>query len=164
MPATPIYALPYPAATDPADVPLDMQELATQIEVAFGELAYVEATVDISVTATADPGTQLVALPPINFAVNTIVLVEFFSRGVQPPQTAGAYILVKLSDNGVHTAQGAAVLTPAAGALNVPVHAVKRLTATAGSHTFIWRAIVSAGSGYVSAGATFPMFARLTRA
>ena len=32
MPTTPIYALPYPAAADPADVPLDMQELAERIE------------------------------------------------------------------------------------------------------------------------------------
>ena len=36
MPATPIYALPYPAAADPADVPLDMQELAERIEAVLG--------------------------------------------------------------------------------------------------------------------------------
>lgn len=33
MPTTPVYALPYPASTDPADVPLDMQELAERVEV-----------------------------------------------------------------------------------------------------------------------------------
>jgi hypothetical protein len=32
MGTTPIYALPYPAAADPADVPTDMQELADRIE------------------------------------------------------------------------------------------------------------------------------------
>lgn len=32
MPATPIYALPYPAATDPADVPADMGALANRVE------------------------------------------------------------------------------------------------------------------------------------
>ena len=32
MPATPIYALPYPAPSDPADMPLDLQELADRIE------------------------------------------------------------------------------------------------------------------------------------
>jgi hypothetical protein len=32
MGTTPIYALRYPAATDPADVPTDMQELATDVE------------------------------------------------------------------------------------------------------------------------------------
>jgi len=34
MPATTVYQLPYPAATDPADVPADMQRLANRIEVA----------------------------------------------------------------------------------------------------------------------------------
>jgi len=32
MPLTPTYSLPYPAPTDPADVPTDMQKLATAIE------------------------------------------------------------------------------------------------------------------------------------
>jgi hypothetical protein len=32
MPTTPIYALRYPALTDPADVPTDMGELATDVE------------------------------------------------------------------------------------------------------------------------------------
>jgi hypothetical protein len=36
MPTTPIYALPYPAAADPADVPLDMQELADQVAKVLG--------------------------------------------------------------------------------------------------------------------------------
>jgi hypothetical protein len=35
MPTTPVYALPYPAQTDPADVPTDMQELAERIEAVF---------------------------------------------------------------------------------------------------------------------------------
>jgi hypothetical protein len=32
MPTTPVHALPYPAAADPADVPLDMQELAERVD------------------------------------------------------------------------------------------------------------------------------------
>lgn len=32
MPNTPIYALPYPASSDPADVPVDLQELADRME------------------------------------------------------------------------------------------------------------------------------------
>lgn len=35
MPTTPTYALRYPAATDPADVPTDMGELATDVEAAL---------------------------------------------------------------------------------------------------------------------------------
>jgi hypothetical protein len=33
---TPIYALPYPSPSDPADVPADMQALASRIEAAIG--------------------------------------------------------------------------------------------------------------------------------
>jgi hypothetical protein len=36
MGTTPIYALPYPEATDPADVPTDMRELAERIEAVLG--------------------------------------------------------------------------------------------------------------------------------
>ena len=35
MPATPTYALRYPASTDPADVPVDMQKLASDVETAL---------------------------------------------------------------------------------------------------------------------------------
>jgi hypothetical protein len=35
MGATSVYQLPYPAATDPADVPTDLQELANRIEAAI---------------------------------------------------------------------------------------------------------------------------------
>jgi len=38
MPTTPIYALPYPAAADPADVPVDMQELAERVEALLGTI------------------------------------------------------------------------------------------------------------------------------
>jgi hypothetical protein len=36
MPATTRYALPYPASTDPADVPADMQALAVKVEAVIG--------------------------------------------------------------------------------------------------------------------------------
>jgi hypothetical protein len=35
MPATPVYGLRYPAQTDPADVPTDLSELATDVEAAL---------------------------------------------------------------------------------------------------------------------------------
>lgn len=35
MPSTPTYALPYPAETDPADVPTDMGKLATAVDTAL---------------------------------------------------------------------------------------------------------------------------------
>jgi hypothetical protein len=36
MPTTPAYELPYPAPTDPADVPADLQKLAAQVALVLG--------------------------------------------------------------------------------------------------------------------------------
>ena len=36
MPATPVYALPYPASADPADVPTDVKKLADQVALVLG--------------------------------------------------------------------------------------------------------------------------------
>jgi hypothetical protein len=50
MPATAKFALPYPAATDPADVPLDMNKLATRIDTIGGAasgLATLDATIKV---------------------------------------------------------------------------------------------------------------------
>ena len=63
MPATPTYALPYPAAGDPADVPVDMQELADRIEavlptvtglVCIGEIDLASATAFSAIPQTYD--------------------------------------------------------------------------------------------------------------
>lgn len=50
MPATAKFALPYPAATDPADVPTDMNKLATRIDTIGGAasgLATLDATIKV---------------------------------------------------------------------------------------------------------------------
>jgi hypothetical protein len=60
MPQTPILALPYPAATDPADVPTDMGELANRVEAVRG-------AINGLASLAADgrvPTTQLPPLPP----------------------------------------------------------------------------------------------------
>lgn len=43
MPATPVLALPYPAATDPADVPADIQKLADRLETVIAKMPAVSA-------------------------------------------------------------------------------------------------------------------------
>src|SRR5262245_32486880 len=54
MPTTPVYQLPYPAASDPANVPLDMQELADATEAAIKTLVTnnANATSDLTLTTT----------------------------------------------------------------------------------------------------------------
>jgi hypothetical protein len=52
MPTTPDLLLPYPAATDPADVPVDMQELAERIDTVAGAasgLATLDATTKVPI-------------------------------------------------------------------------------------------------------------------
>ena len=52
MPTTPIYALPYPATTDPADVPLDLQKLAERLEAVLPPL-FSERLADEPTTSAA---------------------------------------------------------------------------------------------------------------
>jgi hypothetical protein len=71
MPTTPNYLLPYPLATDPADVPTDLRELAEASETALnGFDVRVDATeafdprIDTLETASANHETRLDALDP----------------------------------------------------------------------------------------------------
>lgn len=52
MPTTPVYSLPYPAATDPADVPIDLGELATAAEAALQGGLFAEAPTQVAVATT----------------------------------------------------------------------------------------------------------------
>ena len=71
MPATPNYALPYPLPTDPADVPVDMQELAVAAEAALnGFDSRVDATeafdtrLDVLEAASVDYDARLDTIEP----------------------------------------------------------------------------------------------------
>ena len=69
MPSTPNHALPYPLSTDPADVPTDMQELATATDTALETLettisaaipkSIVDAAGDLLVASGADTVARL---------------------------------------------------------------------------------------------------------
>ena len=54
MPTTPTYALPYPAASDPADVPTDMNELATALDGLIIAKTIADAKGDLLVATAAD--------------------------------------------------------------------------------------------------------------
>lgn len=55
MPTTPTYALPYPAPTEPADVPLDMQELCQRLETVLAGIAAVPTGVIAPFAGSAAP-------------------------------------------------------------------------------------------------------------
>src|SRR5262245_22922245 len=113
MAATPIYALPYPVPTDPADVPADMQRLANRAEAAIqpgtvdgqtmvwdntlkvwkpaaagggSELAYAERTTNLAVGATTEAGADIiVTCPAITLDGATKIVAEFFASQVNTP-------------------------------------------------------------------------------
>jgi hypothetical protein len=158
MPTTPIYALPYPAATDPADVPLDMQELAERVEAIAQPLAYVERTTSLTVTTTVQ---QFVSAGAITYEAQPI-LIEFFAARCN---SNAATMAVQLFDASTNLGD-LAVFT---GAIEAPGRAARRLTPTAGSHTYRIQALMSAGTGTIWAGAggpggAMPAFIRITRA
>jgi len=47
MPATPTWALPYPAISDPANVPLDMQELCDRLEILLSQIGSIPGEVKL---------------------------------------------------------------------------------------------------------------------
>jgi len=74
MPATPTYAFPYPAPADPADVPADMGELATRMEVVLGQFlkaALIDAKGDLLV-GTANDVIARLPIGPTNGHVLTV--------------------------------------------------------------------------------------------
>jgi hypothetical protein len=166
MPTTPIYALPYPAATDPADVPLDMQELAEAVEArqAGKELAYVEPTpgaISIPIVAQASAVT-IVAAPSVTYEAKPI-LIEFFSVYVYAGG-AGAQTILNLWDGAADLGFIAQVLG-VGGATNFTISCCRRLTPTAGAHTYSIRGWASGIAGSVSGGSggRLPGFIRISR-
>jgi hypothetical protein len=165
MPATPTYGFRYPAATDPADVPLDMQELATDVEAALKTLAYAEATTVATITATSEATAQaVVTAPAITLDGATVILVEFSAYAAAPP-TGGPSMAIVLFDGATPLGQ----LAYLQNAGYVPIRVARRLTPAAATHTYSIRAWVSSGSGTIHGGAggsnvPMPAFIRIARA
>jgi hypothetical protein len=167
MPTTPRSKLPYPASTDPADVPGDLSKLA----LALDEIAYTEFTANVSVTATTEAtANTVVAASAVTFDGATAVLIEFFAAAMQPDiNLAGRALLVWLYQDGTSIGEIAQVTAPTANQLQGPMSVKRRITPSAGSHTYSIRSSVNAGTGSFSAGAgglsaVMPGFIRITRA
>ena len=164
MPTTPIYALPYPAAADPADVPLDMQELAERTEAVLNPLAYVENAANVTVTATTAAGAQtIVSAGAVTYEAKPI-LIEFWAPHARPPAVVGAEMILNLWDASTDLGIIGHFFSPAAAISGGPAALARRLTPTAGSHTYIIKGWVSTGSGGVFGAAGYmPQFIRVAR-
>lgn len=121
---------------------------------ASGELAYTEKNTSTSITATTSAGADLVvSAPAIVFDGATVVLIEFFAPYATPDSgAAGRSIILNIHEDGSHIGYWANYQTPAAAVMNIGVHLARRLTPSAGSHTYSARAYVSAGTGTIGGG------------
>jgi hypothetical protein len=172
MPTTPIYQLPYPAASDPADVPLDMRELADAIE-GHGpgtELAYAQITANVPVTATTEAGANTIVTAPAVIFDGKPVLIEFYAWILELAATAGQYMDLLLFQDGASISQLGRYQNPAAAQFRTQPRPARRIVPTAASHTYSIRAYMGTGAGTIYAGAGSgpgtgsPAFIRITRA
>jgi len=134
------------------------------------ELVYAQTVTAVGmVGVTAPTAVTLVAGPATTFD-GAPVMVEFYAAQAQCGAGAGTAILFNLWDGGSDLGYYGQIINVAASILTVPVFLSRRLTPSAGSHTYIAKAWVPAGSGgSVGAGpgginALPPMFLRVTRA
>ena len=176
MPATPVHALPYPAPTDPADVPYDIGNLAARLDVVIPpsssftparELGYAQVTSPVTLPIASDATAQanaatLVALPaitvdavPHDFEVYCSVLNGSASNGSRIALFQGATILGFLG------------WSPING--QATIFGRRRFTPTAGTYVFSARGWCNGGSAPVAQAGNGvgsnhpPMFCRLVR-
>ena len=190
MGTTTKLALPYPANTDPADVPADMQELADRIDLLHGTVsgfASLDATgkipaaqlpaiagsqlayADITAAVVAPVGTPatVVSAASVNYD-GTPILVEFYAPAVLTGATVNSDVYVHLYQDAASLGQVAQLRTPAASSLITSVYGSRLFAPAAGNHVFSIRAsaVVAAGqvlAGVGGAGAYVPGFLRTTR-
>ena len=130
------------------------------------ELAYVQVTVDLSVTATTEGAAQsVVSAPLLSFDGATRVCIEFFCPEAQCAASAGAAIILPLYEDGSSIGFMGAVLT---NAMIAPVLVRRFMTPTVGSHTYDVRAYRLVANGTLNFGAggvgvDMPGYIRITR-
>lgn len=96
MAATPIYALPYPAAADPADVPLDMQELADRIEAVLSSGLYAEVLTSETTAVTANYTDLATVGPQVTIAATGLYVVSFGAVAANAVAAANAFVSISL--------------------------------------------------------------------
>jgi hypothetical protein len=129
------------------------------------EVAYVEFTTNVSITATsAATANQVVSSGAITYE-NVPHLIQFHSAALQPDTGAASRrITLVLCDSTTVISEPSYVQTPATGTFLSPGVCSIRLTPTADSHTYNIRAFVNAGNGLVIATSpASPGFIRITR-
>jgi hypothetical protein len=143
----------------------------TSIVVASGglvELGYSQITSGVLPTSTsaASPDTVINDLTVV--CDGSPILVEFYSNQVRPMNSAGTDIKISLYEDGSEeTREWGRFYNGVANYDNKPCYLSRRLTPSAGSHTYKVTAFVSSGTGYVGAGSggtgEAPAFLRVSK-
>lgn len=134
------------------------------------EINYTQLTTNKTITSTTEASADaVIQAPAITFDGATAVLIEFFAPAVVPASVAGAMIMSWLYQDGVSIGRMATVATPAAGQMIAPMYAMRRLTPSAGSHSYTWGATNASGAGSIFGGAGglgqyVPAYLRISRA
>jgi hypothetical protein len=117
------------------------------------ELAYAQITTAKTVTTTSDTSADLVVGAPATTFDGGPIIIECVSPTVLAPSTAGAFIALLVYQDGATIGRIGVINNAPGGNLQVPFYGSLRITPTAASHTFLFAARVSGGSGIVGAGA-----------
>lgn len=135
------------------------------------ELHYSEGpTAMTTVTATSAAAAQVIIAGASVTYDGSPIVIEAMIGAAAPPAAAGSYLMINLWDGSTDLGYLSYIQSPAASQLIVPTGVVeRRLTPTAGAHTYSVRASVNAGSGqiYSTAGApgsSLPISLRIVRA
>lgn len=167
MPANTPRGFPYPLPTEPvAEGAQAIRNLAEAIDAkdAGRELAYAEVAIGVNPGAGAT--LDVVSAGAVTFDGLTPVLIEGFVAALSTGAVAGATLSLVLYDAAANLGLMGMVQTPAAAVARAPCYGARRLTPSAGSHTYILKATAGANAaGNVLTGAGYlPGFIRITRA
>jgi hypothetical protein len=117
-------------------------------------LAYQEFTANVTVSA-ANPATAqpIVTAQPVTLDGSTPIVIEFYAPGVNPSSAANDFLAVFVEDSAGPTNLGEQnAYNPAAGTNVQGMRHERKLTPSAGTHTFTAKAYRGAGNGIVAAG------------
>lgn len=143
----------------------------TSIVVASGglvELGYSQFTSNVAITSTTAGSGDTVISPLTVVCDGSPIVVEFFAPQVRPGTNSNEEMSISLYEDGSEeTRQWGRFYNGAGGFDNKPAHLARRLTPSAGSHTYSVKAYVNAGSGSVGGGSggtsSAPGFLRVSK-
>lgn len=132
-------------------------------------LDYAERTTNLNITETVEANaTVVVSGNPVTYDGTTTVTIEFDCASVRPPQVAAEVLAFWLFDGSTSLGRiGATQATTTIGQYE-PKNLKRKLTPSAGSHTYSIRATVTSGTAQLLAGTggvgnDVPAFIRITR-